>query len=162
MGYDFRYVFNYALALHASYINNKSAPLPDGTNVHAEIARFLRRLGYRLELRESEHPAEVAAGKHLELKMKWRNTGSAPCYRPYRLADRLTDEAAHQHTAISPITVDRWLPGSIPVFTPEFMESPSDLPPGPVASEVDRVAIRAISPRVGINCHWPSWTHMTV
>ncbi len=29
-GWSVRYIFNYALALHASYLNNKSAPLPDG------------------------------------------------------------------------------------------------------------------------------------
>ena len=32
-GWSLRYIFNYALALHASYINNKSAPLPSGDNV---------------------------------------------------------------------------------------------------------------------------------
>ena len=30
-GWSLRYIFNYALACHASVINNKSAPLPKGT-----------------------------------------------------------------------------------------------------------------------------------
>ena len=42
-GWSLRYIFNYALACHASYINNKSAPLPPGENVRAETERFLRR-----------------------------------------------------------------------------------------------------------------------
>src|SRR5271157_4818945 len=49
-GWSLRYIFNYALALHASYINNKSAPLPSGEKVRPELERFLRRLGYRLVL----------------------------------------------------------------------------------------------------------------
>jgi hypothetical protein len=51
-----RYIFNYALALHGSYLNNKSAPLPISDEVRPEIERFLRRLGYRLVLRELKHP----------------------------------------------------------------------------------------------------------
>ena len=62
-GWSLRYIFNYALALHGSYINNKSAPLPTGENVRPEIERFLRRLGYRLVLKELKHPAQVAAGR---------------------------------------------------------------------------------------------------
>src|SRR3990172_7745172 len=56
-----RYIFNYALALHGSYINNKSAPLPKGQNIRLEIERFLRRLGYRFVLRELKHPPQVKA-----------------------------------------------------------------------------------------------------
>ena len=46
--WSLRYIFNYALALHGSYLNNKSAPLPMADEVRPEIERFLRRLGYRL------------------------------------------------------------------------------------------------------------------
>ena len=35
-GWSLRFIFNYALALHGSYINNKSAPLPAGENVRPE------------------------------------------------------------------------------------------------------------------------------
>ena len=50
-GWSLRFIFNYALALHGSFINNKSAPLPEGENVRLEVERFLRRLGYRLVLK---------------------------------------------------------------------------------------------------------------
>ena len=90
-GWSLRYIFNYALALHGSYINNKSAPLPSGPEVRPEIERFLRRLGYRLVLKELKHPAQVQGRRQAGSSMKWQNIGSAPCYRPYRLAYRLTN-----------------------------------------------------------------------
>jgi hypothetical protein len=61
-GWPLRSIFNYALALHGSQINNKSAPLPEGPEVRAEVERFLRRFGYRLELQELKHPTVVRAG----------------------------------------------------------------------------------------------------
>ena len=42
-GWSLRFIFNYALALHGSVINNKSAPLPRG-NLASEVERFLRSL----------------------------------------------------------------------------------------------------------------------
>ncbi len=96
-GWPLRYIFNYALALHGSYINNKSAPLPEGPEVRPEIERFLRRLGYRLVLNELIHPAEGQASQAITLAMRWQNIGSAPCYRPYRLAFRLAGPRGITH-----------------------------------------------------------------
>lgn len=138
-GWSLRYIFNYALACHASVINNKSAPLPDGNDVRPEIERFLRRLGYRLVLRELKHPAQ--AGRELELTMQWQNTGSAPCYRPYRLAYRLSNEAGFTKVFVGSAEVNRWLPGSVNLFTPEFFKQPPDLPGGPISVVRDRVAL---------------------
>ena len=122
-GWSLRYIFNYALACHASVINNKSAPLPSRADVRPEIERFLRRLGYRLVLKELKHPAQVRVGGKLELSMKWQNTGSAPCYKPYRVAYRLTNGNGFSKSFASAVTVNRWLPGSIELFTPEFFKS---------------------------------------
>jgi hypothetical protein len=142
-GWPLRYIFNYALALHGSQINNKSAPLPEGPDVRPEVERFLRRLGYRLVLRELTYPAAVAPGGTMELVMTWQNVGSAPCYRPYRLAWRLCDDAGRSTVRVGKTTVDRWLPGSIDVFTEEFFREPADLPPG----EVHEVAEQLVLPR---------------
>ncbi|OHB73865.1 MAG: hypothetical protein A2V70_11430 [Planctomycetes bacterium RBG_13_63_9] len=87
--WSLRFIFNDALALHGSVINNKSAPLPVGKEVREEVERFLRRLGYRLVVRELRHPGQAKLGEKLALSMKWQNVGSAPCYKPYRLAYRL-------------------------------------------------------------------------
>jgi hypothetical protein len=141
LGWPLRYILNYALALHGSYINNKSAPLPSGEGVRPEIERFLRRLGYRLVLKELTHPAQVRPGDQMELGMKWRNVGSAPCYRPYRLAYRLTGRDGTQRVFVGNVTVNKWLPGSIELFTEEFFKQPKDLPPGEVAEVRDAILL---------------------
>jgi hypothetical protein len=140
-GWSLRYIFNYALALHGSYLNNKSAPLPEGDEVRAEIERFLRRLGYRLVLTEFRHPRQAQAGAVLPIKMKWQNVGSAPCYRPYRLAYRLSNERGYAKILPGTVTVDKWMPGSVEPFTVEFMQEPPDLPRGGVVDVTDHVGL---------------------
>ena len=141
-----RYIFNYALAMHGSYLNNKSAPLPEGENVRAEIERFLCRLGYRLVLKRLEHPAGVRAGEPLMLSMKWQNTGSAPCYRPYRVAYRLTSDTAGDKVLVGNVTVEKWMPGHVETFSEEFIKDPPELPPGPLVDVTDRVVVPADMP----------------
>ncbi|MGO9107605.1 MAG: DUF4832 domain-containing protein [Thermoguttaceae bacterium] len=140
-GWPLRYIFNYALACHASIINNKSASLPQGGNVRPEIERFLRRLGYRLVLKELKHPVQVWAGGTLELSMKWQNVGSAPCYKPYRVAYRLSNKSGFSKVILSKTAVNRWLPGSVEMFTPEFFKMPKDLPNGEVNDVLDTIAL---------------------
>jgi len=65
------------------------------------------------------------------LTMKWQNVGSAPCYRPYRVACRLTDPNGYDKTLIGNITVEKWMPGSVETFTEEFIKNPPDLRPAP-------------------------------
>ena len=136
-----RYIFNYALAFHGSYINNKSAPVPEGEDVRHEIERFLRRLGYRLVLREFRFPRRAQAGAAVTFTMSWQNVGSAPCYRPYRVAYRLSNEQGYAKTLVGTVTADRWMPGSVPPFTEEFLEQPPDLPPGPIVETADSVTL---------------------
>ena len=139
--WSLRYIFNYALALHGSYLNNKSAPLPEGENIRPEIERFLRRLGYRLVLCEFSHPQQVRAGQPLDLAMKWQNVGSAPCYKAYRVAYRLTDPNGNDRKLVGNVTVEKWMPGEVETFTEEFMKNPPDLPSGPVVDITDRVVL---------------------
>jgi len=145
-GWSLRFIFNYALALHGSYLNNKSAPLPEGEQVRQEIERFLQRLGYRLVLNQLRHARSVQPGDPLELHMKWQNVGSAPCYRPYKLAYRLSDTSGAAHVVVSEVTVNRWLPGSIKLFTDEFFREVPDLPPGDVVDVVDALPVPADLP----------------
>lgn len=140
-GWSLRFIFNYALALHGSVINNKSAPLPDDPSVRPEVERFLRRLGYRLVLTELKHPKRAKPGQDLELAMKWQNTGSAPCYRPYRLAYRLTDGGGKARVLAGNVTVNKWLPGEIELFTEQFFQEPADLPAGAVVDVADSVRL---------------------
>jgi len=145
-GWSLRYIFDYALDMHGSYLNNKSAPLPEGENVRAEIERFLRRLGYRLVLRQLVYPASISTGESLKMKMKWQNTGSAPCYRPYRLAYRLTSKAGGDKVLIGNVTVENWMPGHVDTFSEEFIKNPPELPAGPVIDVIDSVAVPADMP----------------
>jgi hypothetical protein len=141
-----RFIFNYALALHGSYLNNKSAPLPEGPEVRAEIERFVRRLGYRLVLRELRHPSSIAAGGEVAVAMKWQNVGSAPCYRPYRVAYRLSDAKGFRRALVGTVTVEKWMPGSVPLFTEDFYKGEWDLPNGEVVSVDDRITLPADLP----------------
>lgn len=136
-----RFIFNYALALHGSHLNNKSAPLPEGEHVRVEVERFLRRLGYRLVLKELKHPRSIRAGEVLQLSMKWQNVGSAPCYKPYRLAYQIANDNGYQKVIAGDVTVDGWLPGSMDAFTEEFIKDPKDLPPGRIVMVADDVTM---------------------
>jgi hypothetical protein len=140
-GWSLRFIFNYALALHGSQFNNKSSPLPAGENVRPEIERFLRRLGYRLVLKQLSYPAAAKPGEKLALTMQWQNTGSAPCYRPYRLAYRLGDGKGFARVFAGRVAVHRWLPGAIPLFTKEFFNMPADLPPGKIVEVADSIPL---------------------
>ena len=142
-GWPLRYIFNYALALHGSYLNNKSAPLPEGKEARAEVERFVRRLGYRLVLRELKHPAAAKPGGTLKLAMTWQNVGSAPCYRPYRLAWRLAPNAGRASVLVGKVTVEKWLPGSVTLFTKDFYAGNWELPKGEPVAVADEIALPA-------------------
>ncbi|GAG20030.1 unnamed protein product [marine sediment metagenome] len=64
--------------------------------------------------------------------MRWQNVGSAPCYKPYRVAYRLSNDQGYAEVFVGKLTVDKWLPGSIELFTDEFFKEPKDLPPGEI------------------------------
>lgn len=145
-GWSLRFIFNYALALHGSVINNKSAPLPEGEDIRPEVERFLRRLGYRLVLKELSHPSTAQPGGKIQLSMKWQNVGSAPCYKPHRVAYRLSNNNGYEKVLVGEVTVDKWLPGSIELFTDEFFQQPADLPPGDVHDVADAFTLPKDTP----------------
>jgi hypothetical protein len=142
-GWPVRSIFNYALALHGSSFNGKSAPLPNDGMFRAELDRFLRRLGYRFVLKEVAHPAHASAGGPLDVSMQWHNVGSAPCYQPYRVAYRLTGPDGSQHVVVGATTVSNWLPGSIELFTVDFPETVPDLPLGETHEVHDSITLPA-------------------
>jgi hypothetical protein len=109
--------------------------------VRRELERFLRRLGYRLVLKELRHPARSSPGARVNLRMKWQNIGSAPCYKPYRLAYRISNEKAYTKLYVGSIQVNRWPPGSIEPFTEDFFQEPKDLPPGKVVAVADTITL---------------------
>jgi len=143
IAHPLRWIFNYGLALHGTYFNGKSAKFPEDPEFRSELERFLKRLGYRLVLSELSLPSEAKVGGKLDLSMKWHNAGSAPCYRPYRIAYQLTNAQGYRRVFVSPVTVNHWMPGSIELFTREFFEEPKDLPPGEINTVSDTIQLPA-------------------
>jgi hypothetical protein len=108
-GGDVCHIFEYALEYHGSYVNNKSAPIPEGMRPRVEL--LLRRLGYRLVLRRLEHSAKVAPGGNLRVAMEWENVGVAPPYRDCRLAFRLSGRGGRTVIVPTETSIEGWLPG---------------------------------------------------
>ena len=127
-GWDIRFIFDYALGCHASYVNNKSAPIPDGTR--PEIERLLRRLGYRLVIRSVEHEARVRPGGETTVAIQWENVGVAPPYRDDRVAVRLRpgDTSRESTIIVTDLSIRGWLPGMHPAKA--SLQVPSTLRPG--------------------------------
>ena len=136
-GWSLRRIFDYGLALHGSTLNNKSMPIPATAEVRAEIERFIRRLGYRFVIRKLARPAAVAVGGPLTLAMDWQNVGSAPAYRPYRLAFRLIGSTGIERILIGKNTVESWMPGTVE----PFVDPPPELPLGPVVSVTETLTV---------------------
>jgi hypothetical protein len=142
-GWDIRYIFDYALNCHASYLNNKSAAIPEGTR--PEIERFLRRLGYRLVISSLEHQAAIKAGTSLGIDVNWKNEGVAPPYRDYRVAYRLSRRdkpAAEPILLTSTDSIRGWLPGAVRTRW-------SILLPGSLAQGSYSLAIGIVEPATG-------------
>ncbi len=126
-GWDIRYIFDYALDYHVSYLNNKSAPIPEGTR--DEVERFLRKMGYRFIVRLLEHDRIAAPGSSLMVSIVWENVGVAPPYRDYLLALRLTnDESKETFVLVSGNSVKNWIPGTIRIY--QSFDLPEELQPG--------------------------------
>jgi len=111
-GWDIRYIYDYGLGYHVSYMNNKSAPIPDGTM--QEVERFLRKIGYRIVLRQLKHNKTVKEGSALSISMIWENVGVAPPYRDYMLAFRLSNDKI-SHIIVDDTSIKGWLPGKIEI-----------------------------------------------
>ncbi|MEO2006439.1 MAG: DUF4832 domain-containing protein, partial [Candidatus Poribacteria bacterium] len=109
-GWDIRGIYDYALSYHASYVNNKSAPIPDGGL--PQVERMLRRVGYRLVLRSATYDPTMTANDDQTVEMTWENVGVAPPYLDYRVALRLRPERGNgTMTGVSAVTVQGWAPG---------------------------------------------------
>lgn len=144
-GWDIDYIFDWALSVHASYVNNKSAPLPEGTR--PQVERMLRRLGYRFVLRSLRHPSAVGRGGALPVEMDWENVGVAPCYADYVVAVSLVGEAGNRvWVGLSDTTTRKWLPGAFALK--QQLALPADLAPGEYGLEVGVVDPKTREPVV--------------
>ncbi|MFZ2641638.1 MAG: DUF4832 domain-containing protein [Verrucomicrobiia bacterium] len=65
---------------HASFMSIHWWPRELLADNLATIAQINRRLGYRIQLREINWPAESPLGAPFTVETKWANAGVAPCY----------------------------------------------------------------------------------
>lgn len=106
-GWDIEYIIEESLKWHISSFNNKGTAVPEPWKEHVE--RWLKKMGYRLELRKFTFDAQVETGGELRITGLWANVGVAPPYNLYPLVVRLagTDRT---YTLQSKEDIREWLP----------------------------------------------------
>lgn len=123
---DVTEVFNYALDHHASLINAKSKPIPD--EFQPTVQEVLKKLGYRFELTSLTHPKESSLGGSITISSKWKNTGVAPSYYPYRVAYRFVDVSGKvENTQETSRDVLDWLPAETRERKPAIINIADDI-----------------------------------
>ena len=65
---------------------------------------------------------------------------------PYRAAYRFSNAKGYSKVIVGKTTVNRWLPGSIDLFTPEFFTMPKDLPRGEINAVTESILVPADLP----------------
>ncbi len=124
-GWDIDYIIDESLKWHISSYNNKGMTVPEPWKKNVE--RWLRKMGYRFELRKLEYGSRVSRGMSLELRGLWANTGVAPCYKPYLVTVRLRS-ASQCYTYHSKTDIRYWLPDMDILWEEEFKIEESVLP----------------------------------
>ena len=137
--YPLPYVLGEALRWHVSTVNIKSTAIPEQWKKPFE--EFQKKIGYRFALRRLEYSGKVKAGRLLQVKSWWQNTGVAPVYREYTLAFEFSGAGGR---SVAPVQVDvrKWLPGEIVWDGGLFVDDA--LKPGPY-----RVRVALLDPRTG-------------
>ncbi len=108
-GWDVDYIIRESLKWHISSFASKHTPVPHEWK--SEVAEWVSKMGYRLELRRIVTPEEAGRETGLRVATLWRNAGVAPCYHPYQMAYRLRDRQGRPYDIPSAADVRAWLPG---------------------------------------------------
>ncbi len=120
-GWDIDYIIAESLKWHISSYNSKQTTVPAAWK--DKVAAWVKKMGYRLELRRAY--AGVENGR-LRLKLLWCNTGVAPCYEPYPLIVRLKNDRAEKSWQLEE-DIRSWLPDEDHVVQAAL---PLDVPAG--------------------------------
>jgi hypothetical protein len=125
-GWDVDHIIDESLKWHISSFNAKSSPVPKEWETNVD--RWLKRMGYRFVLRRFTYPEEVEPNSRLRFTSWWDNKGVAPCYKPFRLALRLS-RLASTEIFLTDADINAWLPGDnlfdSSIFLPLGMDSGS-------------------------------------
>ena len=90
----------------------------------SEVERWLRRMGYRFELRRVEYENELTQGASFRVETLWVNGGVAPIYARYPLRYKL---GPFEYESTADIT--RWMPEEDMLQT-DILTLPADLAEG--------------------------------
>jgi hypothetical protein len=125
-GFDIDLILRKGLEWHISVLNAGQAPVPAAWR--PRVDEFLKKLGYRMVLRDLTHPTEARSGDTLLLRSRWQNVGVAPFYHPWLLAYRLrssSDQVVAQWASTANLMV--WLPGA-PHEVQDIVTVPAQVP----------------------------------
>lgn len=125
-GWDIDYIIDESLKWHISSYNSKGTTVPEVWK--ESVTRWLKKMGYRFELRRVQYDSEVSPGETFEVSTHWVNTGVAPIYTNYPLKIRLRN-SENEVTFVSAADVRSFLPDE-DVFLKEEYTVPQKTPSG--------------------------------
>ncbi|WP_054027474.1 DUF4832 domain-containing protein [Bacillus sp. FJAT-28004] len=131
-GWDIDYIIQETLKWHISSFNNKGTIVPEPWKEN--VKQWLKKMGYRFELRKFTYDAEVKAGENLDITALWANVGVAPIYNHYPLVLKLTGND-QTFTLYSREDIREWLPDE-DIAWEESFSIPSDVPEGEYILEI--------------------------
>lgn len=131
-GWDIDYIIQETLKWHISSFNNKGTIVPEPWKEN--VAQWLKKMGYRFELRKFTYDSEVKAGGNLDITALWANVGVAPIYNHYPLVLKLTGND-QTYTLFSREDIREWLPDE-DIAWEESFSIPSDVPEGDYILEI--------------------------
>jgi hypothetical protein len=131
-GWDIDYIIDESLKWHISSYNSKGTTVPEPWKSNVE--RWLKKMGYRFELRKVTFDSVIEKGQNLSISALWANVGVAPIYHNYRLVIRLVN-ADCIYTYCSEEDIRSWLPDMDILWEEEFLIQ-EELPIGEYTLEI--------------------------
>jgi len=125
-GWDIDYIIDESLKWHITNYNGKQSTVPEEWK--PQVTRWLKKMGYRYEIRRATFASEVEANGCLEYDLHWVNAGVAPTYHMYPMAFRLI---AGGKSAVMVTDADprKWLP-DIDIITRGCVKLPAEITAG--------------------------------
>jgi len=131
-GWDIDYIINESLKWHISSYNSKGTIVPEPWKSNVE--RWVKKMGYRFELRKIEFDSVVKKGQNLGVSALWANVGVAPIYQNYKIVIRLVN-ADCIYTYYSKEDIRSWLP-DMDILWEENFAIQEELPSGEYELEI--------------------------
>lgn len=119
-GWDIDYIIKESLKWHISSFNSKGTTVPEPWK--DKVLNWIKKMGYRFELRKFTYDNQVKNGQFLHISGLWANVGVAPIYNPYTLVLRLVGEGG-VHTFRSREDIRGWLPDMDILWEESFLIS---------------------------------------